>query len=237
LRNAEQQFLKANFIVANNKDYIQFLGSRGRVSGISYLPNGVDIVDRKIAQDHFDNRYANELAKNKFILCVGRITKEKNIITLIKAFAELKLHEINLVIVGNSAHADCYMSDLKKYKKSVSIRFMGELSRSDLNALYSCCKLFVTPSLYEGMPNVLLEAMSFNCNILVSRISAHLQFELDDSDYFDPLDTKDLKSKMLEKLINVSSSDYTSKLADYRWDSVAKKLDGIHKQILTHESI
>lgn len=236
LRNAEEQFLKANFIVANNKDYIHYLESRGRVRGISYLPNGVDIVDQKIALDHFDKRFSNELTKNKFILYVGRITKEKNIITLIKAYAELKLHEINLVIVGNSAHADDYMSDLKNYSRKGSIHFMGELSRSDLDAMYSACKLFVMPSLYEGMPNVLLEAMSFNCNILVSRITAHLQFELHDSDYFDPLDTEDLKNKMREKFANESSNDYTDKIADYSWDSVTEKLNEIHKQILIHEN-
>ncbi len=55
-------------------------------------------------------------------------------------------------------------------------------------------------SFEEGLPIALLEAMSYNIDVLASDIPANLQIGLDTDDYFKVGDEDDLREKMMKKL-------------------------------------
>lgn len=94
------------------------------------------------------------------IVCVSRLTQQKNIPNLIKAISllpdSLKKYKVN--IYGRGDELSNLQSLANKYGISDRCCFMG-FSTSLLSEIRDA-SLFVLPSNYEGMPNALLEAMS-----------------------------------------------------------------------------
>ncbi len=236
LKFSEKQFLNADYIITNNKSYLVFLQSLGRNKNLSFVPNGIVIQDKEKYAQGFDAAFAHKLEKNKYILYVGRVTEEKNIQLLLEAFMLVGLSDLKLAIAGEAAHQDNYFESLKINYSDRRIIFLGKMEREKLNYLYANCALFVIPSLHEGMPNVLLEAMSFNCKILASRIAAHEQFEFDADTYFDTSNSTELKQKMLNKLNSLAIEDYKSMLSSYSWEHIVTQLHEIQLKVLNRKS-
>ena len=96
----------------------------------------------------------------KRILFVGRLSPQKNPMSLVAALAgtTAELH-----VVGEGP-LSTQMEQLAQ-EKGVSIRFYGAVSNPDLPKLINESAIFVLPSNYEGHPKTLLEAMS--CGIAV----------------------------------------------------------------------
>ena len=105
--------------------------------------------------------------KHPYILYVGRLSEEKNIIGIIKAFEliQSKIEE-NLVIIGEGI----LEKNLKQYVKdndlSNRVDFLG--IKENPYKYMSHAKVLVLFSEYEGMPNVVLEAMVCKTAVIVS---------------------------------------------------------------------
>lgn len=93
--------------------------------------------------------------KDEHILFVGRLTAQKNLPLLIEAIAGMPW---TLDIVGEGE----LWTDLEQYarQKGVRVNFLGSVSNSHLPEIYNSYPVFVLPSLYEGNPKALLEAMA-----------------------------------------------------------------------------
>lgn len=101
----------------------------------------------------------DSLERKKYILYVGRFAWEKNPEILIRSFADLANNDgWNLIMCGDGPQLD----QMKKLAKSLSIskrvQFLGQVK--DVDYYYSISSIFVLPSILEGFPNALLEAMS-----------------------------------------------------------------------------
>lgn len=99
---------------------------------------------------------------------IGRFTEQKNHFFLIKIFCEILKREKNakLVLIGKGE----LQSNIKNYVDelgiSKSVIFTG--IRSDIPAVLSAMDLFIFPSLYEGMPNTVIEAQATGLPCLIS---------------------------------------------------------------------
>ena len=98
--------------------------------------------------------------KDKFILSVGRLCKQKNQEILIKAFPLFlnKFPNYKLILVGHGydeirLKALCEHLNIKN-----KVFFYGQVLNPE--RFYKKAKLLVLPSLYEGLPNVLIEAVN-----------------------------------------------------------------------------
>ena len=122
------------------------------------IPNGVEIpvfLESEDALEQFG------LEKGRYILAVGRLVPEKGFHDLIEAFERACLIGRKLVIVGRADHEDAYSTNLKeKASRNPNVVMTGFLKGQPLQELYSHAGLFVIPSYYEGLPIVLLEALS-----------------------------------------------------------------------------
>ncbi len=135
------------------------------------IPNGV-VIPHILGTQNVLNKYG--LGKGKYILAVGRIVPEKGFHDLIDAFNQLQLDSWKLVIVGKADHEDRYSLSLqKKAGMNSNIVLTGFLAGIPLQELYSHAGIFILPSYYEGMPIVLLEAMSYGLSCIVSDIAAN----------------------------------------------------------------
>ena len=100
-------------------------------------------------------------SSTKLFIHVGRIDKPKNQVVLCKIFQQLinEGHDIVLVLVGGVSSTVIF-NELKNLL-SDRIVYMGP--KDNIPQLMSRCDAMCLPSLWEGMPIVLLEAMSVGC--------------------------------------------------------------------------
>ncbi len=109
-----------------------------------------------------------------FLLFVGTLEPRKNLPVLVRAFREV-LREtgsrLQLVIAGQKGWlTDDLFALVKESGLTESVHFTGYVSDDELRALYSSCKAFVYPSLYEGFGLPPLEAMACGAPVIASRI-------------------------------------------------------------------
>ncbi len=115
----------------------------------------VKIVANYINTDIFKPDETLVKNENK-IVYVGRVVKEKNILSLIEALEGLNI-ELDIVGGGNDPFKDVVVK--KAREKNVIINFLGNFPNSELPKVLNRYNIFILPSFYEGMPKTLLEAM------------------------------------------------------------------------------
>ena len=103
------------------------------------------------------------------LLYVGRLSPEKGVAILLEAMT--RLDSSRLTIVGEGSEHASLENQCRALKISGRVVFAGEMSWGD--PLLACMRqhdLLVMPSLTEGMPLVLLEAMSQGLPVVASRV-------------------------------------------------------------------
>lgn len=92
------------------------------------------------------------------------------------------------------------------------------------------------PSYYEGLPIVLLEAMSYGLSCIVSDIPANRNVELSLERYFKPGDVQGLADKIKEFIAKPLSLEEQNKQArmiaeNYNWDKIAEKTLEVYENV------
>jgi len=133
-----------------------------------HIPNGVMDPEALILPPERIKRFG---VKGKdYVLFLGRLVPEKGAHYLIKAFKNLDT-DLKLLIVGGICHTDSYGENLLEMAQGDKrIVFTGPLYGEEKAEVFSNAKFFVLPSDLEGMPIVLLEAMSYGLPVLSSDI-------------------------------------------------------------------
>ena len=168
----------------------------------------------------------------KYILAVGRLTPEKGFETLIRAAASIP-REYKIVIAGGADNDSSYFSYLKSLDKDNRVIFTGYADRITLTELYSHARLFVLPSLFEGMSLALLEAMSFNLPVCASDIVANRLPELEKKAiFFKPNDEIDLQTAIHTALSSERITDYN--LSRYAPENVTHSTSEIYRELLNN---
>lgn len=102
----------------------------------------------------------HEGARRKVVAAAGRLHKQKNFELLIRAFARLYKthHEYALEIYGEGPEKNELMKTASRLGVAGAVHLLGQ-SKTLLEDINDCA-MFVLSSDYEGMPNVLIEAMA-----------------------------------------------------------------------------
>jgi glycosyltransferase involved in cell wall biosynthesis len=91
------------------------------------------------------------------IVYIGRYTKQKNLVNLIKAVSKTKF---NLTMYGKGELKKDLLELVEKLNAKNKIKINGIVSNSRLPKILNESKMYILVSNYEGMPKTLLEAMS-----------------------------------------------------------------------------
>jgi glycosyltransferase involved in cell wall biosynthesis len=164
------------------------------------------------------------LEKDGYILFVGRLLETKGPGLLIEAYRKAR-PDLKLVIAGGSSHTDTYEKMLRK-EAGDDIRFVGYQYGQRLRALYSNCRLFVFPSYIEGLPLVLLEALSFGRPVIFSDIPENMEIADGLGIPFRCGSTDDLAEKIRYALSHAGEMEGLQKAVaarlsgEYDWDRV-----------------
>lgn len=150
-------------ITAPTEEVKELLERHGVRKRIIVMPTGIEISHRKKPKNALRKKY-NFSQKDRIILHVGRVTKEKNIETVLDAMKELK--DEKLIVTSDGP----YRKYLQEYAKRTGINnviFTGFIDENKLNDYYQMSDLFVMASKTETQGLVLAEAMSYSLPIVV----------------------------------------------------------------------
>ena len=140
-------------------------GIRG--SNIRLYPRGVDIqAFHPSRRNGFWKEPYRIPEKSVKLLYVGRISKEKNLDVLVRAFQKLSVLKpsLNLIVVGDGP----YRKDMERDLQNTPVTFTGYLEGDDLAAAYASSDLFVFPSGTDTFGNVVLEAQASGLPVIVT---------------------------------------------------------------------
>lgn len=217
-------------IIAINHVIVDILKTRhNRENNVSTIYNGVNLPTKSTSTSYIESI---AVEPGKYILAMGRMVPEKRFDWLIKAFQSAKLNGYKLVIAGDSDHADDYSSQLKKMARETSnVVLTGFIKGEKLNQVLTHAALFVLPSTHEGLPISLLEAMSYNLDVLVSDIPANRLPELNEDDFFAVDSLNELTSSLCRKLNSPHIMRHYD-LTNYNWDSIAQQTLDVYKKVV-----
>jgi len=112
-------------------------------------------------------------AEPGFFLFVGRLRIRKGVEILLEAMALLKRRDVGarLLIVGDGEHLEALQKLAERLDLAESVRFVGRRTAAEVRALLAEARALVVPSIYEGMPLVVLEAMEAERSVIASAVS------------------------------------------------------------------
>ncbi len=101
----------------------------------------------------------------KIVLFVGRVTRLKGADRLEKIAKEVgkQREDIVFCVVGDGEYRE-------RLEKLENVRYVGIVDSKEMNKYYEAADLLVHPSRAEGLPNVVLEALSFGVPVVASNV-------------------------------------------------------------------
>jgi glycosyltransferase involved in cell wall biosynthesis len=158
------------------------------------------------------------------ILYIATFEPRKNHLRLIQAI-ELLQPPCKVVLVGRDLGSrealEAYIHNSDKLQHA-SIRIIEALDEAELLRLYQSCKLFVSPSLFEGFGMPLIEAAACGATVVCSDIKVFREIMGDNAHYFDPHDVQGMAATIETAL---TATEKTSANIDrFRWPAITAAL-------------
>lgn len=177
-----------------------------------------------------------------FMLFVGTVEPRKNLLTLVRAFAELMrrtdFFRPQLVIAGQKGWlTEDLFTLIEQSGVGERIRFTGYISDADLAALYSSCRVCVYPSLYEGFGLPPLEAMSCGAPVITSRIPVIIETVGDAARLVEPTNVGALADSIIELWDSEEERMRLSergriRAAEFTWERTARLTLDVYREVL-----
>jgi glycosyltransferase involved in cell wall biosynthesis len=166
--------LKNSIAIVANSDGLRKMAENADAFPVQVIPNG---VDTEFFIPAFSKSARNESVLR--ILFVGRFREQKNLSLLFRQAAQLPPGTFELHLVGDGPEKDFLEGLARKLGIASAIRWHGWLPPAALRQMYQSADCLVNPSLYEGMSNVVLEAMACGLPVIASRVPGNEELVLD----------------------------------------------------------
>lgn len=141
----------------------------------AYIPNGVAVVSERAVTPDEDPLIRFGLEPGRYLINIGRLVPEKAIDQLLRVWPRVDT-AVKLAIVGGSSHTDEFVDRLQRLAaQDDRIVLTGPVYGAGQDRLFRNAAGYVMPSLLEGLPLALLEAISYGLPVVVSDIPPHLE--------------------------------------------------------------
>lgn len=204
---------------------------------IFYVPNGFN-PKKLFASEKEVARKEMELPINKKIIFgLGILTERKGFQYLIEAMNEItKIRsDVYCIIGGNGPMRQKLNRKIKKFGLENHIKLIGYIKDNVLRQYYNCADVFVLPSLSEGNPTVMFEALGAGLPFVGTKVGGIPEI-INSEDYgllCEPSNSKDLAEKIL---IAIDKKWKKEKILEYAgsftWNNIAEELLKVYTNIL-----
>jgi len=191
---------------------------------VTYIPNGVDIY-----------KFKPEYPKDNYCIYVGSLTKRKGVEYLLHALKHL---DIRCYIVGDGPERN-NLENLSEKLSLSNVEFMGAVPLGKISELLSKAQFFILPSIREGMPLSILEAMASGCPVIATNISGIPEIVRNGYNGFlvEPGNVKQLREKINilhndhDLCINMGKNARNFIKERFSWRKTAEKLVEVYKTV------
>jgi glycosyltransferase involved in cell wall biosynthesis len=168
-------FKKARYTVSLGGGLTTILSDRA--SNLTVLPNAVNLPEPAVLAG------SKKFTDPQKVLFVSRFASNKGIHILIAAIEQLNKEGFANKYVFNLAGKGPLFEKITAEHQLDNVNFLGFVDDEDLLRLYAETDLFVLPTLFEGMPTVVLEAMANATPIIVTDVGATAELVDDSNGY------------------------------------------------------
>ncbi len=173
---------------------------------------------------------------------IGSLSKEKGHIYLLKSFKEVveKFPNLKLLIVGDGYLGEDLKNKVREWSIEDHVIFTG--TRKDIPQILSLIDVFVLPSLKEGLPMALLEAMASKKPIIATHVGAVPKvIENNESGILiKPKDITGFKNALIDLLKNkdkaelLATNAYKTVASKFSSKIMAQKYINLYKEIVNN---
>lgn len=162
-----------------------------------------------------------------YLLYLGSLKPSKNLVRLVKAFAQIDDQKLKLVIAGKKAWLfEEIFEEVRKLKLIDRVIFTGFVEEKEKPVLMTHAAAFVMPSLYEGFGIPVLEAMACGTPVVVATIASLPEVGGDAAIYVDPLSVESI-AKGISTALGPGGKTFAAKGAkrvqSFSWSKCAQE--------------
>jgi glycosyltransferase involved in cell wall biosynthesis len=204
---------------------------------ITVVPNGVDLSQFRPVEQRQVREKLGLPPDKKIIVYVSRLDGSKGLSYLLPAFRTMLERDGNclLVLVGEGPDRTRLEQQVVQLGLEESVIFAGFSPHNEIPTWINACDLVVHPSLSEGSPLPIYEALACGKPVVASRVGGIPELITSD-DYgllVPPADSGALAGSLLHGLEKVwNSALIQSRGAQYSWDASADRLLDVYQQVL-----
>lgn len=223
-------------ITINKEDY-ELAKNKFKAKEVHYVPGvGIDL-------SRFENIQVDRKSKRKeigvpedvvLLISVGELSVRKNHKVILNAMSRIQNSNIYYIIVGNGDLLDELQNYSHEAKISNRVLFLGY--RKDILELYKASDICCFPSIHEGLPVALMEAMACGLPVICSRIRGNVDLINDNSGFL--VDSNNVEGYELA-IIKMLSDEITRKkmgninlsnISMFKREIVLKAMSNIYKE-------
>lgn len=184
------------------------------------------------------------------VLYAGKLSKPKGVPYLLKALKGLE-DEVHLVIAGDGVGDEAELCHKLIDEMTHHVEYIGKVSQTQLARKMQDCDIFILPSLFEGMPLVVLEAMSCGCQVLATALPGVLEiadktsspalhlitmpqvYDVDQLTHKQELKFIEYIRNALQQLaLHIRKNEHSTTSIDYfHWSKVFERINKVYSQL------
>jgi glycosyltransferase involved in cell wall biosynthesis len=228
-------------IVVSDDIKNNLLNSRFHTHKIEKIYNTIDckIPKNEVSLDKTRKRF--RLSRNgKLVGTIGRLSKEKGVHYLLKAGSEIiaKYPDVKILIIGEGPERQNLETLAKQLHISKNVIFCG--FQENVTEFYPLIDIVVLPSVTEGLPIVLLEALAYSKPIVATRVGGIPEVITNDKTgiLVEPQNPSQLAEGIIRVLENSEDANRMAsegrKLVEEHFNSkdLSKKIEKIYQEVL-----
>jgi glycosyltransferase involved in cell wall biosynthesis len=173
---------KLNRFVLNKFDYLiagandikkNLINNKIHKQNILLIHNWVDFSTKVTTLTKNETKNKFSLQNSILIGCIARLHKQKGHEYLLKSIKELGKKNIKLVLVGDGPEKTSLHKLAIELGINDQVTFLGEQRDENYNNLMNTFDIFVLPSIYEGLPRTILDAMYFGVPVIATNVNGN----------------------------------------------------------------
>lgn len=167
---------RSDLIIAPSAKIKKYLKKYGVKKPIELISTGINLNKFKDVDENIFRQQYRINPKDKILLFIGRVGKEKNLDFLFHALNNIKDEKVKLLIVGDGPEKNNLKELAKKLNLSNRIIFLGYINRQKIPFALATSDIFVFSSKTETQGLVLLEATASGKPIVAVRDETICEF-------------------------------------------------------------
>jgi glycosyltransferase involved in cell wall biosynthesis len=201
-----------SLVLVQTDTIMKELKKKYHVKNMAVIPNGIHL--------------SNNISHGKKILFIGRLVPEKGVTYLIDAVKDIE-QEVNIFGTGPE-----YKNLKNQANTNKKVKFCGKFPNSKINTILKDGRVLVLPSISEGLPNVILEAMNLGVPVIATKVGGIPDIIKTGQNgiLVEPENANKLKEAITtlmnnEKIRNKMSKNCKKEIKKYSWGKIIQQIE------------